>query len=318
VKLALALLAGLVAVAVIVALGSPAHAYVRTTTVHDDASIPTVPVRWNVSCLVMQPDARGSQDVPMADVQSALQRSIDAWTVRTGPCGGLTLSMTDPKGNLEVGDDGHQALIFRNVTWQRPGHPPYDPSAIALTTVMYVDSPGQIGDGTLTDADIEVNNVDYTFTIDPNASTARDGTILVNLINTLTHELGHVQGLAHTCWDHISATAPIDNLGNPILDCNDPDLPASIIATIMYPFYVPSDPSARPLTSDDVSGVCDVYSPLAGKLGCYLDITGGYGGGCSAAPQESPAPGRRDRSLPIAALMTLALLLARAARLARR
>ena len=191
--------------------------------------IPSVPVRWNVHCIVMQPDSRGSQDVPMADVQSALQRSIDAWTVETSRCNGLTLSMTAPKGILEVGDDGHQALIFRNVTWQRPGHPPYDPSAIALTTVMYVDTPGQLGDGTLTDADIEVNNVDYTFTVDPNSSTARDGTVLVNLINTLTHELGHVQGLAHTCWDHLTATPPLDNTGTPIPDCNDPDLPASIV-----------------------------------------------------------------------------------------
>jgi hypothetical protein len=310
VKLALALLAGLCAVCAT----SPARAYVRTTTQHDDPSIPTVPVRWNVHCIVMQPDSRGSQDVPMADVQSALQRSIDAWTSQTSLCNGLTLSMTPPKGILEVGDDGHQALIFRNVTWQRPGQPPYDPSAIALTTVMYVDTPGQLGDGTLTDADIEVNNVDYTFTVDPDASTARDGTVLVNLINTLTHELGHVQGLAHTCWDHLTATPPLDNTGTPIPDCGDPDLPASIVATIMYPFYVPADPSARPLTPDDVSGVCDVYGPLAGKLGCFLEIDNG-GVGCSIAAERAPdAPAGRDLSLPVAALAALALLAARAFR----
>ena len=54
----------------------------------------------------------------------------------------------------------------------------------------------------------------------------------------------------------------------------------------MYPFYVPADPSARPLTRDDVSGVCDVYGPLAGKLGCFLEIDNG-GGGCSIAPDRS-------------------------------
>lgn len=300
-------------VALVVGVASPARAYVRTTTQHDDTTIPTVPVQWNIQCVVMQPDSRGSQDMPMSEVESALQQSIDAWTTHTGTCGGLTLSMTAPKGVLEVGDDGHQAVIFRNVTWQRPGHPPYDPSAIALTTVMYVDTPGQLGDGTLTDADIEVNDVDYTFTTDLANATARDGTILVNLINTLTHELGHVQGLAHTCWDHITPTAPIDNTGNPIPDC-DSDLSASIVATIMYPFYVPADPSARPLTTDDVSGVCDVYGPLAGKLGCFLEIDdNGLGGSCSVAP-PAEAPRGRDYSLALAALLTLGILGLRAFR----
>ena len=289
----------------LVAVTAPARAYVRTTTQHDDTTIPTVAVQWNIKCIVMQPDSRGSQDMPMADVESALQRSIDAWTTNTGSCGGLTLSMTRPNGILDVGDDGHQAVIFRNVTWQRPGHPPYDPSAIALTTVMYVDTPGEVGDGTLTDADIEVNDVNYTFTVDLANATPRDGTILVNLINTLTHELGHVQGLAHTCWDHITPTPPIDNTGNPIPDC-DSELPDSIIATVMYPFYVPADPSARPLTSDDISGVCDVYGPISAKLGCFLEIDDGYGSGCSVAPAEPPRG--RDFSLAIAALATLVIL----------
>ena len=105
--------------------------------------------------------------------------------------------------------------------------------------------------------------------------------MLADLENTLTHELGHVQGLAHTCWDHITDTPPLDNLGNPIPDCNDPDLPASITDTTMYPYAsMPGETSKRNLSADDVAGVCDVYQPLAGKLACYPEIDGG----CSAAP----------------------------------
>ena len=202
-------------------------------------------------------------------------------------CGGLSLSRVPAYKVLDVAADGLPAVIFRNDVWQRPGHAPHDPSAIGLTTVMYVNTPGQPGDGTILDADIELNNVNYTFTIDPTNAVARDGTQLADLENTLTHELGHVQGLAHTCWDHLTRTPPLDNSGQPILDCNDPSLPASVTDTTMYPYAtMPGETSKRNLTQDDVNGVCDVYQPLAGKLSCYPEIDGGA---CSAAPAQRRA-----------------------------
>jgi hypothetical protein len=208
---------------------------------------------------------------------------------------------------LDVAADGLPAVIFRNDEWRRPGHPPHDPSAIGLTTVMYVNTPGLPGDGTILDADIELNNVNYTFTTDPTTATTRPGTQLADLENTLTHELGHVQGLAHTCWDHVTATPPLDNTGAPIPDCNDPTLPLSITDTTMYPYAtMAGETSKRQLSPDDVSGVCDVYQPLQGKLGCYANIEGG----CSATPTA-----RRERwPLVAAALGALATLLAAARR----
>lgn len=297
-------------------LAGPARAYVRTTTQHDDPTVPSVPVQWNVRCLVVQPDSRGSKDVSMADEEKALQESIEAWSAQTSSCGGLSLSSAPPDGVLEVGDDGRQALIFRNDSWQRPGHEPYDPAAIALTTVMYIDTPGRVGDGTLTDADIEVNNVDFDFTVDADATTQNDGTI--NLVNTLTHELGHVQGLAHTCWDHVTATAPLDDTGLPIPDCADPDLPQSIVETIMYPYYTGQDASDRPLTTDDIDGVCQVYGPISAKMACYLDVENegiGLGGGCQLAGGDRF---RRDRSGWLAALAAALLMISRLRRRVRR
>jgi hypothetical protein len=255
----------------------PALAYVRTTT-----ETSGVPVQWNERCVVVTIDQRGSKDVPLPMVAATLQRAIDNWTKRTSTCGGLTLSMQPARKILDVAPDGLPAIIFRNDEWRRPGHPPHDPSAIGLTTVMYVNTPGRPGDGTILDADVELNNVDYTFTTDPANAVPRDNTQLADLENTLTHELGHVQGLAHTCWAHATATPPLDDKGQPIPDCNDPDLPAIIVNATMYPYASsPGETSKRDLSDDDVHGVCDVYAPLVTHLGCYPEIDGG---GCSFAP----------------------------------
>jgi hypothetical protein len=274
----------LIAVGVAVTLATaPARGYVRTTSEASGA-----PVQWNESCVVVTIDQRGSRDVPLDQVAATLQRAVDNWTKHTATCGGLRLSMTPARAVLDVAPDGLPALIFRNTEWRRPGHAPHDPSAIGLTTVMYVNTPGIIGDATILDADIELNNVNYTFTTDPANATARPGTQLADLENTLTHELGHVQGLAHTCWDHITPSPPHDNSGNPIPDCNDP-LPESILATTMYPYAtMPGEISKRNLAPDDSAGVCEVYAPLATRLACRPEIVGGY-------PACSVAPAARER-----------------------
>ncbi len=263
-------------------LARPAVAYVRTTT-----ETSGVPVQWNEKCIVVTIDLRGSKDVPLPDIATTLARAVNNWTSRTGSCGGLLLASRPAYKVLDVDADGLPAVIFRNDAWQRPGHPPHDPAAIGLTTVMYVNTPGLPGDGTILDADIELNNVNYTFTTDPANAVARPDTQIADLENTLTHELGHVQGLAHTCWDHLTPTPPLDSNGMPIPDCNDPMLPASITTTTMYPYAtMPGETSKRTLSPDDVAGVCQVYQPLVGKLSCYPEIDGGA---CSAAPSDRRA-----------------------------
>ena len=284
----------------LVAIALPARAYVRTTSETSGA-----PVQWNEGCVVVTIDQRGSQDIPLDRVAATLQRSVENWTRRTAQCGGLRLSMQPARAVLDVAPDGLPALIFRNDEWRRPGHAPHDPSAIGLTTVMYVNTPGQRGDGTILDADIELNNVNYTFTTDPLNASARPGTQLADLENTLTHELGHVQGLAHTCWDHQAVTPPLDNLGQPIPDCNG-TLPEGILATTMYPYASsPGETSKRNLSDDDVHGICDVYQSLTPTLACYPAIRGG----CSVA---APAPPRSRRwPLALAGAMVLALAMTR-------
>jgi hypothetical protein len=281
----------------ICSLATPAAAFVRTTT--EDSG---VPVSWGERCIGLAIDSRGSQDVPLDQVTATFQRAMGNWTTRTSVCGGLTLSLNPVSEVLEVANDGQPALIFRNQVWQRPGHAPYDPAAIGLTTVMYVSTPGRLGDGTILDADIELNNVNYTFTTDPaNANAnARGGTTIADLENTLTHELGHVQGLAHTCYDGTTPSRPVDDTGTPIPDCRGV-LPLSITEATMYPFALSAgETSKRNLSSDDVSGVCTVYSTAVDQhLACAQTLRGG----CSTAP----APGRGERTRARGTL-TLAVL----------
>jgi hypothetical protein len=260
---------------------SPGWAYVRSTSPKSGK-----PFSWLESCIAVRPDGRGSQDLTIDQINATLARAVNNWSSRTNGCSYLRLSAVPASTPLEVAADGQPTVVFRDLTWARPGAMPHDPSAIGLTTVFHVSVPGQPGDATILDTDIELNGVNYTFTTDPANATARPGTFsIADLENTLTHELGHVQGLAHTCWDHITATPPLDDMGNPIPDCNDPDLPPSITNTTMYPYSItPGETSKRTLSDDDVRAICEIFSKDQPAPGCFQQVTGV---GCNVAPQPS-------------------------------
>jgi len=273
--LVLALLGPLVAT-------QPAFAFVRTTSDHSG-----VAVQWLERCLIVRPDSRGSQDVPLDQIEATLDRSVTNWGSRTLACGYLLLQSAPASRSADVGIDGKPTVVFRDQSWQRPGSKTMrDPSIIALTTVFYVDTPGYVGDATILDADIELNGVNYTFTTDITTAQPRAGTQIADLENTLTHELGHVQGLAHTCWDHVKPTPPLDDQGQPIPDCNDA-LPESILATTMYPYPLsPGETSKRHLAQDDVDGICEVYPATAPPPACHQELDGGcsFGGSIRFTP----------------------------------
>ena len=253
-------------------IARPSRAYVRATSDHTNH-----PLSWLESCLYVTPDSRAGQSVSLNDFEGALGRAVGNWTRRTTSCTSLRLANLPADGPADVKQDGRPVVVIRDTLWQSVSGAPYDPSVIGLTTVFHVDAPGKPGDGTILDADIELNDVNYTITTDVDNAVPRANTSVVNLENTLTHELGHVQGLAHTCWDHLKPTPPLDNLGQPIPDCDSP-LPASILATTMYPYpTMPKEISKRDLSDDDVQGVCDVYPLSAPRDPCLALVHDGYG-----------------------------------------
>ena len=76
---------------------------------------------------------------------------------------------------------------------------------------------------------------------------------------SLTHELGHLIGLDHNCYDPAANPRgrPDDHEGNPVPNCDGAD--AHIRAATMYNSAAKRDVSKRDLTEDDIQAVCDVY-----------------------------------------------------------
>ena len=254
--------------AVLLLFATNAAAYVRTTS-----DTTGTPLFWGVRCVVVQPDIRGSQDLDIDTISSTLDQATRNWSSRIDACSSMRLSAvppgTIPPAAISARQDDIHAVQFRDATWDD------DPSIIAKTTVWHLDAPGNPDDGLIFDADIKLNGVGYTFVVEPSTVTPRSGTVVADLENTLTHELGHVLGLGHTCWDHITDTPPLDNTGNPIPDCGDPTLPATILDATMYPYsLMPGDTAKRSLTDDDVAGICQPYPPSSTAT-CSPWIRGG-------------------------------------------
>jgi hypothetical protein len=282
------------------ALSGPgsAHAYVSTRTDSGTA------VKWPMRCIVIAPDARGDSspdDIDTDTIDQTLRSAIGAWNSRLGGCTYMQLGVVAASRALEAVSDGRPALVIRSDRWGR-GDRDYDPSAIGVTTVWFADRPDDPADGQITDADIELNAVNYTLTINPGAQ-PRSGTMIADLQNTLTHELGHVLGLAHTCWDHKTETPPEDDTGQGAPDCNDPNLPPKVTSATMYPYAMPGAVNMRIVGDDDLKGVCDTYPMSDTPPACYGFIEGA---GCALAPDP-----RRDAAIAGALLVGIYLVLRR-------
>jgi hypothetical protein len=204
-------------------------------------------------------------------VGNALAAAASAWSKSENSCTYLELgtSLSTAPTPLAT-NDGHNSVIFHNSSWchmtaSGKCNISYDSSALAVTTDTANTKTGQIYD-----ADVEVNLVDYQWAdvvADPNLAGDMD------LQNALTHELGHLIGLDHTCFDPLTSMTgvrPDDNTGQPVPDCATAS--ADVQATTMFPSATPGDIEKRTLATDDQNAVCTIYSinnpPPAVDGGC--------------------------------------------------
>ncbi len=206
-----------------------------------------------------------SKDVNITDCTQAVQNSIGAWMGHS--CSDLELNFAGTTTQTSIGMDYVNLIVWRQSNdWK------YENSAIAMTTTTFNTYTGEI-----VDADIEVNGVDYTFSVSPPDTPGVPGTM--DIQNTLTHELGHCIGLAD------------------VFDKADSD--ATMYYTAGY-----GDTNKSTLSQDDINGLCTIYpagaaTPLCSETG---NVVGD--GGCATTSDNVDG-------ISVLALLALVLCLTR-------
>jgi hypothetical protein len=165
---------------------------------------------------------------------------------------------------------------------------------MAVTTVFKNNSTGEI-----VDADMEINAVNFAWAdlvLHPELANGNTA----DFQNTLTHELGHVIGLAHNCYSSNDGMPRLtDNRGNLEIDCGGTDVPATVTDVTMYPVVSMYDTNRRTLSPDDEQASCDLYPSGQAACACFSSA------GCSVAGQ-TPASSIRVWAVVLAGCLVLA------------
>jgi MYXO-CTERM domain-containing protein len=248
------------------ALAPEAAAYVRYLSKDGKVAF-----AWPQTCiaLVGYPENFTSM-MPLEEITSDASGAASAWSGTSDPCTDLaiTVTMTTAPSHPVSATDHENSLVFRTTNWCLllsdgscdPTSNAYDSSALALTSVSASTVTGHIKD-----ADIEVNGFFMWADLVAHPELDTPNTKFQDLQNALTHEMGHLIGLDHTCVAPNTTPRPVDNLGNPVPDCNT--APPDIVDTTMFPSATPGDTSKRTLSADDQQAVCDIY-PVSANLPC--------------------------------------------------
>jgi hypothetical protein len=270
-------------------------------------------VYWNQTCVYIQADGNYVKDMTPAAIEMAIDNATSSWQSQTIPAAFVQLKHLPADGPKETTyKDGLQVIVFRSAQWCRPamdGAPQvcYDRSATAITTVSYVNKAGDPNDGLIVDADIELNAVNNIFFDADTGQPPADPRNPADLWNTLTHEMGHMQGLDHTCR---AASEPatgceVDNNGAQRPLCSDVAAQhltnqayMTIYNSTMYAVANPGETRKRHPSPDDVQGITDSYPASKDPKSCTLP---GSSGGCAVA-------GASVRPAPLGPLWPLALL----------
>jgi hypothetical protein len=264
----------------------PAAAYVRYMSAGGK------PFKWPQSCVPMTAYPNDLTAMMSIDeILSNVTAAAATWSNVSDACTYLHIDITSSTGDTpRAVNDGHNNVIFRASSWckQNPGGDcdpavSYDPAALALTSVSASTS-----SGTIRDADLEVNAFHFRWAdLVVHPELRGPGMTIHDLQNALTHEMGHVIGLDHTCY--LQPPPLIDNNGNPTPDCADasPD----VLATTMFPSANPGDVDKRTLAPDDQQAVCDIYPAAMDPMVCAPVTTNSSLEGCSCAAGGARAPG---------------------------
>ena len=218
------------------ALATPSWAFCRATTCDPSKDlcardsgqclITGMPLTWASSCIQVYVQANGSpkQGLSFDDVKGSLTRAFAAWT--GADCGGGAVPLLDVQVLGPIGCDQseyNQTQKNANIVMFRDDEWPYIGGEDALG---FTDLHFNADTGELWDADIEINSVTQHYSVGTPVNGA-------DLDSVLTHETGHLLGLAHTLTEE---------------------------ATMFASYKVGTDTLAT-LADDDVQAVCAAYPP---------------------------------------------------------
>lgn len=242
------------------------------------------PLYWKSGCVQVTTDSEGTTALPAAEESTVVSGVIAHWNTSIASCSYMNLA-EQPSSSVEVGRDFKNVIKFRDTAWCRPAIADdpmrcYSSSAAGLTTVVYVDDASNDRDGEIVDADVELNNVN--FAISNNGQSTKPSGCKSDLANTLTHELGHLLGLEHTC---LAAGDPprTDEQGRSVPSCGSPLLRPDITDATMYNFQDCEETKKATLSMDEINSMCSVY-PIADDPGTCGSASNTSDGCCSAQP----------------------------------
>lgn len=216
---------------------------------------------WRIIPVVYMIDNKGSGDITDGSDFAAVDAAFDDFT--KVDCSWLTF---EPRGTI---DNGQAVYDSQNVVrWVESGGS-LPGGAVAITTITYVTS-----DGEIKDTDIELNGVDFTFT-----TTDVPGQIITDIKNTMMHEIGHVAGLDHYCFLAPEGKTPLCTSLSALEH-------GKARLTTMYPTAGMGEIVKRDLHQDDLDGLCAIYSPETRPQpsGCCSSVPGQPGAGFFLLP----------------------------------
>jgi MYXO-CTERM domain-containing protein len=241
---------------------------------------------WESGCVFVSVDTGGTKHIG-GDIEfGVVDASIATWNNGIASCSYMQI-INEGKTSVEVGRDKFNVIKFRDSAWCRPMtkddparcHPE---TAAGITTATYVDDNTSDRDGAIVDADIEINGVHFAIAV--NGSTQGTASCISELQNTLTHEIGHMLGLEHTC--RASGDPPrTDDKGASVPLCSNANTTQQEAS--MFNFQDCGETKKESLEADDIAGACGVYR-LADDPGTCEPVDSG-GGCCDASVGGNPA-----------------------------
>jgi len=212
-----------------------------------------VPVRWHQSPIPYYIGKKGSKDVTDKSDVEAIHKAFTTWSKTK--CSKITFKF---QGFLE--DPRSEAKAKTNVVYWVEDGKEWDLSAktLASTLLKFNEKTGE-----MEDADIRFNGAFFRWSTD---GKPKEG--FFDVLNTATHEIGHLIGLDHTLDKEATMFG---------------DAPAAEL-------------KKRTLDKDDIDGVCSVYPENPEDRFSFVAARSELG--LFPCPKPNPKPKLSDASIP--------------------